>query len=155
MEYKIVEHDERYFLGVEFQGGVSLDSNPKLGQLWNEFLGEDIKLIKKDMLLDKFIGLECYPPDFNESKTYDYFALVETKELVKQPGFVSKKLPKGKYISFVIKFDEITTERIKVYKYIAENKIHYHPGFDIEDYLEGQDYRTSGAILQFSLLLEE
>ncbi len=81
--------------------------------------------------------------------------MLETKELVKKDGFVSKKLPKGKYIEFEINFDNLHDEMQKVYQYVKENNLTIHYGFDYEDYLKGQDYNKDDAILNFVLKLEE
>ena len=155
MNYKISEYETRYYVGVEYEGGVKSGSNPNLGELWNVFLKEDLTLLMDVPNYEKFIGLECYPPDFKESKNYDYYALLETKELVKKPGFTSKKLPKGKYIEFEIQFDTIHDEIQNVYQYIRDNNLVIHYGFDYEDYIKGQDYDSNGAILNFVLKLEE
>ena len=155
MKFKTEEYESRFFIGVEYAGGVKPGSNPKLGQLWDDFLTDDIKLLKDVPSKDKFIGLECYPPDFKETKTFDYFALLETIELVKKAGFTSKKLPKGSYVLFEINFDQIHDEIQRVYKYIKENNLNIHYGFDYEDYIIGQDYTKPGAILNFALKLEE
>jgi predicted transcriptional regulator YdeE len=155
MNYKISEYKTRFFIGVEYEGGVKSGSNPKLGELWNIFLSEDLKLLIDVPNYEKFIGLECYPPDFKDLKTFDYYALLETKELVKKDGFVSKKLPKGKYIEFEINFDNLHDEMQKVYQYVKENNLTIHYGFDYEDYLKGQDYNKDDAILNFVLKLEE
>ena len=155
MKHKIAEFEERYFIGIEYEGGVKSGEQTKLGQLWDDFLREDIKLLKDVPNKDKFIGLECYPPDFRETKTFDYYALLETNELVKKDGFSSKKLPKGKYILFEIEFDNIHDEIQKVYKHVKDNHVNIHYGFDYEDYLQGQDYTKTGAILNFAFKLEE
>jgi len=155
MKFITKEFDERFFIGIEYQGGVKPGDSPKFGQLWDGFLREDIKLLKDVPNKNKFIGLECYPPDFRETKTYDYYALLETNDLVKKDGFTSKKLPKGTYVLFEINFDQIHDEIQKVYKHVKENNMNIHYGFDYEDYLLGQDYTKPGAILNFCLKLEE
>lgn len=155
MKFITKEFNERFFIGIEYEGGVKPGDTPKLGQLWDVFLREDIKLLKEVPNKDKFIGLECYPPDFRETKTFDYYALLETNELVKKNGFSSKKLPKGTYVLFEINFDNIHDEIQEVYKYVKENSMNIHYGFDYEDYLLGQDYTKPGAILNFALKLEE
>jgi len=153
MKYKTMEFENRYFIGIEYPGGVQPGSDPKFGQLWDDFLGEDIKLLSDVTHKNKFIGLECYPPDFKETKTFDYYALLETNELVKKDGFSSKKLPKGTYILFEITFDDIRDQIQNVYKYIRENNINIHYGFDYEDYLQEEDYTKSGAVLNFCVKL--
>lgn len=155
MNYKICEYETRFYIGVEYQGGVKNGITPKIQELWNDFLNEDLKLLISVPNYEKFIGLECYPPDFNESRNFDYFALLETKELVRKPGFISKKLPKGTYIEFKVNFDDIHTEIQRVYQYVKENGIKIHYGFDYEDYIKGQDYYEENAILNFVLKLDE
>lgn len=155
MKFTTKEFEERFFIGVEYEGGVKPGDAPKFGQLWDDFLKEDIKLLIDVSDKNKFIGLECYPPDFKESRIFDYFALLETNELVKRDGFTSKKLPKGTYVLFEIHFDEIHDEIQQVYQYVKEHNMNIHYGFDYEDYLEGQDYTKPGAILNFALKLEE
>ncbi len=153
MEHFIKEYEERYFIGIEHVNGVTHGNFSGYGKLWSVFLEEDIKLLNKDKILNKFIGLECYPPDFMDTKTFDYFALAETKELFFQPGFTSKKLPKGTYILYPINFDDIVNEIKKVYQDIRARKENIHMGFDYEDYLIDQDYTKEGAKLNFALLL--
>ena len=155
MKYTIIDFDERYFIGIEYQGGISPNSNPQIGSFWSDFLEEDIKLIIDIPNHNKFIGLECYPPDFKESRVFDYYALLQTKELSKRDGFVSKKLPKGKYISFEVEFDEIHDEIQRVYRFIKSEGINIHFGFDYEDYLQTEDYTKEGAKINFVLKLEE
>lgn len=155
MKYTTKEFEERYFIGVEYPGGVLAGSPPKLGQLWDDFLRDDLELLIDVPNKDKFIGLECYPPDFKETRTFDYFALLETNELVKKDGFTSKKLPKGTYVLFEISFDNIHNDIQEVYNYVKETNMNIHYGFDYEDYIKGQDYTKEGAILNFALKLEE
>ena len=155
MNYKITEYETRFFIGVEYQGGVKSGANQKLGDLWNSFLNEDLQLLIDVPNFEKFIGLYCYPPDFKESRNMDYYALLETKDLVRKDGFVSKKLPKGKYLEFSIKFDNLHDEIQRVYKYVKDNGLNIHYGFDYEDYIKGQDYDKDNAILNFALKLEE
>ena len=156
MKYEVKDYKERYFAGIEFEGGITLGSKVDLPKLWDEFLNdvlEEIPLRKKGFHM---IGLECYPPDFMESKVFDYYALVETESLVKSTdNYVTKKLPKGKYICFEVGFDTLKDDIHKVYAYIKEHKVKVHKGFDFEEYLEGQKYYESGAILNFSFLLDE
>lgn len=155
MKNEIKEYNTRYFIGVEYEGGIKPNVKPKIDQLWQDFLGEDIKLLQHINTLDHFIGLECYPPDFKTSYELDYYAMIETPEHVELPGFVSKKLPSGTYICFVIEFDDIATEIQACYKYVKHNQIRVHYGFDYEDYISGQDYTKPGARLHFCLLLED
>ncbi len=155
MKHIIQEYPERYYIGIELENGFALGENNRIGELWDSFLQDDIHLLPNDMKTTSFIGLECYPPDFMETKRFDYFAMMQTPVLIKQNGFATKKLPAGRYISFEIPFDHIVDSIHNCYKYIQEKGIKVHMGFDFEDYLEGQDYRREGAILHFSLLLEK
>lgn len=155
MKYEIRDFEERYFAGIEFDGGVTLGENEKIPKLWDKFLNdvlEDIPSRKKGFPV---IGLECYPPDFMETKVFDYYALVETEGLVKSnDDYVTKKLPKGKYISFEVSFDKLREDIKSVYKYIKEHNVKVHKGFDFEEYLEEEKYYESGAVLYFSFLLD-
>lgn len=154
MKYTFKEKKERFFIGLEYEGGVSLEGNNDFGDVWHDLFDEKMIFLDNIETTNNFIGLECYPPDFKESKTFDYYALVETKKLEKVEGFISKKLPKGKYICFRIKFDEAKDEIRKVYNYIKENDIKVHMGFDYEQYLDNEKYDEKGAVLDFCLLLE-
>ncbi len=156
MEYKVKEYEVRYFAGIEYEGGVQPNEPHSIPDLWDSLFHTHLSNITNIKQPSKFIGLECYPPDMMESNVFDYFALVQTYDLIEESEkIVTKKLPKGKYISFPIKFDDISNEIQKVYKYIKENNINVHYGFDFEDYLEGENYSGSGAMLHFSMLLEE
>ncbi len=155
MKHIIKHYEERYFIGVEVEGGVDFDSLASIQTLWDTFLTEDMKLIADAPITTKCIGLECYPPDFMETRSFDYFALVQTERLIHRDGFVSKKLPAGNYISFPIEFDHIRDGIQRVYNYLRDQDIAVHMAFDFEDYLEEQDYTKPGAILHFSFLLEE
>ena len=156
MKYEVKDFNERYFAGIEYEGGVTLGDIRNLPKLWDKFLNdvlEEIPLRKKGFPM---IGLECYPPDFMESKTFDYYALVETEGLIENNNnYVTKKLPKGKYISFEVGFDTLEEDIRKVYKYIKEHNVKVHKGFDFEEYLEDQKYYEAAAILNFSFLLDE
>ncbi|QMS85974.1 GyrI-like domain-containing protein [Candidatus Xianfuyuplasma coldseepsis] len=154
MKYSIKEYPERYFIGIELEGGVHHSSADKIPLLWESFF-DDMKLLDQSKLQDKFIGLECYPPDFRETKTFDYYTMIQTSELVEQDGFVSKKLPAGSYISFEILFRDITNQIHACYEYVKEHNINVHMGFDFEDYLNDQDYTNADdSVLHFSMLLE-
>lgn len=155
MKYITREFPERYYIGVEYEGGITPGKPNKIGDLWSVFFNEDMKLLNGVELIDEYIGLECYPPDFKETRQLDYYAMAQTKELVKIDGFSSKKLPEGKYISFEVQFDNLYNEIQQVFNYMKENDINAHMGFDFEEYINGQDYMKDGAILYFSLLLED
>jgi len=155
MKYIITEYPERYYIGIELENGFTLGENNRIGTLWDEFLGDGMTLLNDVETLHDFIGLESYPPDFMETKRFDYFALVQTPTLIEEPGFVSKKLPAGKYLSFEIPFTNITDEIHKCYQYAKEHQFKIHMGFDFEDYLKGEDYGKPGAILHFTFLLED
>jgi len=156
MKYKVKDLDERYFAGIEFEGGIALGEKNKRRKLWDKFLNDVLKEIPSRKDGFPVIGLECYPPDFKETKVFDYYALVETKGLIqKSEKYVTKKLPKGKYICFEVGFDTLKEDIKEVYKYIKEHNVKIHKGFDFEEYLDNQKYYEDGAILNFSFLLEE
>ena len=155
MKYEVKDYNERYFAGIEFEGGVTLGQTDKIPKLWNKFLNDVLEEIPSRKKGFPVIGLECYPPDFMETKVFDYYALVETEGLIDNSDkYVTKKLPKGKYICFEVGFDTLKDDIQKVYKYIKEHNVKIHKGFDFEEYLEGQKYYETGAILNFSFLLE-
>lgn len=158
MEYKVKDYETRYFAGLELKGGINANSNDKLKipALWDEFFEKYVPNIPDKNEPHKFIGLEIYPVDFMETKNFDYVAMVETKTLIEGKGeIVTKKLPKGKYISFPIKFDDIIVECGKVYKYVEGKKLNVHMGFDVEDYLVTQDYTKKGQTMHLTFLLKE
>ena len=143
MEYKVKDYETRYFAGIEYEGGVVPNEPHTIPQLWDDLFHSHLATISDIKNPNKFIGLECYPPDFKETKTFDYFALVETNTLIESTETIStKKLPAGKYISFPIRFSNIPQDIHKVYQYIKENDIKVNRGFDFEDYLEDQDYSS-------------
>lgn len=154
MKYIVRDYDDRFFIGLEHIPSIQNGNTNEIPALWDTFLKKAYPELNQNTLKHRFIGLECYPPDFMETKEFDYFALVETNNLIEEKGFVSKKLPKGKYISFEITFDNIHEEIKNVYQYIKEHKVDVHFGFDFEEYLEDQDYTKEGAILYFTLKLE-
>ncbi len=158
MEYIIKDFETRYFAGLELDGGVNANSSDKLKipALWDDFFKKYVQNIPDKTEPHKFIGLEIYPYDFMETKNFDYYAMIETNTLIEGRGeIVTKKLPKGKYISFPIKFDDITNEVGKVYKFMETQDLKVHMGFDVEDYLVTQDYSKKGQILHMMFLLEE
>lgn len=153
MKYIVRDYKERYYLGLEHVPTIKAGTTHQIQELWQRFLGEVYPTLNKAELHNNFIGLECYPPDFYETKEFDYFTLVESKFLIKMDGFVSKKLPKGKYVSFEIEFDDLYNEIQNVYQYIKEHKMNVHFGFDYEDYIKDQNYSEKGAKLYFTLML--
>jgi hypothetical protein len=100
----------------------------------------------------KYIGLEMYRFDFLESKTMDYFALVEIEKLfeIDDDEVVTKKLPKGRYISFSIDGSKLKDEVEKVYKYIEDEQINIHLGFDVKEYFFA-DEDNDHMLLSFKL----
>lgn len=153
MKFIKKEYEERYFIGVELEGGIDFESQPQINELWHEFMNNDLKLLGNVDMMNQFIGLECYPPDMMETKKFDYYAMVQVEKLIKHPGFVTKKLPKGTYINFQVEFDRLHDEIQQVYAYIKEQKINVHMGFDVELYTPGVDYSKPGATLFFSFML--
>lgn len=157
MKYIVRDFEKRYFAGIEMPGGIRSDAEvKKIGDLWNTFFNEVESSIQSKVGNGNYIGLECYPPFFEEEGVFDYYALVETHEKEEVTGnVITKKLPKGKYISFQIEFDDISVQIKEVYKYIQDNNIKIHPTFDYEEYIEGENYMEKGAKLYISFLLEE
>lgn len=154
MEHFERYYEERYFIGIEFAGGVTPDKIDKIPSLWEEFMS-DLSLLKPLPLKRKFIGLECYPPDFKDVWEMEYYAMVQTESQVEHSGFVTKKLPKGNYLHFNISFDHLRDDIQNVYAYLKEHQIKFHKTFDYEEYLEDEDYSKSGARLNFCFLLDE
>lgn len=154
MKHNIKQYKERYFIGIEYEGGITADQIHSIPTLWEDFM-RDIQLLQDAPLKQKYIGLECYPPDFRDSQTMDYYAMVETSELIERDGFVSKRLPAGSYIRFEIEFDQLTTDIPKAYQYLKDHQIRYHNMFDYEDYCADQDYSQPGATLYISFLLDK
>lgn len=155
MKFVKREFPERYFIGVEYEGGLQHGVPHKIPALWDVFLREDIKLLHNDDIIQQFIGLECYPPDFMETHSIDYYAMVQTKTKVEQAGFVTKKLPAGTYVSFEIQMDNLMNDIQRVYEYVKQHQYKIHYGFDFEEYLMTEDYTKPGAILYFSMMLEQ
>ena len=158
MKYFIKDYDTRYFAGIEFPEGVRLqtDDNKKIPDLWDKFFNKYNQTIDGQVEPNHYIGLECYPFDFMESKVFDYFVLAETKDLLEiNDELVTKKLKKGRYICFPIRFDQITSEIKKVYEFIKKENIKVHMGFDYEDYIPEENYSEPEAILNFCFLLDE
>ncbi len=158
MEYTIKDFETRYFAGIELADGISVNSNDKakIPELWNKFINKYLPEIENVMEPQKFIGLEIYPFDFMETKNFYYYAMVQTEKLIESKGeIVTKKLPKGKYISFPIKFDDIINEIGRVYAYIDKEGLNVHMGFDCEDYMATEDYTKKGATLNMTFLMEE
>ncbi|MCF7926726.1 MAG: effector binding domain-containing protein [Candidatus Izimaplasma sp.] len=153
MNYKKKQYDVRYFIGIEYEGGIEVNEEEDTNRLWQDFKNEDIVLLDNLKEPKHFIGLQCYPPDFDEVKTYDYYAMVETNGLDKQAGFTTKKLPAGTYIQFKMKKENINEETKKVYQFIEDRGINIHYGFDYEDY-EVADTEDDEIEIYFSLLLE-
>ncbi|MBU1019822.1 MAG: GyrI-like domain-containing protein [Firmicutes bacterium] len=156
MKYVINDYPERYFAGIEYPNGVELNQQVEIQKIWVEFLEISKEKIAQKKNPLKFIGLECYPPDFMDIKVFDYYALVETDGLIEgNEEIITKRLPKGRYICFEISFDDLQNEIKRVYKYLQEQKIRVHKSFDIEDYLISENYGEKGAKLNFSFLLDE
>jgi len=157
VKYEIKEFDTRYFAGIEHPNGVDISlKQMDLQKTWTELFKVHPEKIENKVEPNNFIGLECYPPDFMDEKVFDYYAMVQTKELVHGiDGIVTKKLPKGKYVQFEIEFGNLKEEIQKVYRYVKDNEMKINNGFDFEQYIDGQDYSNSDAILLFCFLLIE
>ncbi len=159
MKYVINEYPTRYYAGIELIGGLSANSDDyqKIPKLWDDFKEVYLPDIPKQKRPKNFIGLEIYRIDFMESKKMDYFALVEINDLFEcnDDEIVTKKLPKGRYISFTISNDDLLNEVERVYKFIEEERINIHLGFDVKEYLSDQNYRNFGAKLLLTFKLED
>lgn len=153
MKYIIKDYPERYYLGIEHLGGIKVGIPNTISKTWDEFFEKDYKFIEDVKDGGKFIGLECYPMDFLESKELDYFVLCEVTSIVHKEGFISKKIPAGRYMCFSINYSNIPKEIAKVHKYIKDNNIKVSYSFDYEEYLSSQDYTKKGSILNFCLKL--
>lgn len=155
MKYRIESYATRYFIGVEKQGGILLGNEENIETLWEEFIAEDITLLKNLVKPIHYIGLDCYPPDFKDEKRFDYFVMAEVNSKEKQPGFVLKKLPEGRYMIFEIPNEQVQNQIRKVYQYVKENKISVHMGFDYEDFSSANKFFDTSSTLEFALLLNE
>jgi len=159
MKYVINEYPTRYYAGIELIGGLRVNSDDyqKIPKLWDDFKEIYLEDIPKQKRPKNFIGLEMYQIDFMESKKMDYFAMVEISDLFdcEDDEIVTKKLPAGKYISFTISNDDLLNEVEKVYKYIEEEQISIHLGFDVKEYDSNQNYRNYGVQLLLTFKLEE
>ena len=157
MKYFIKEYETRYFAGIEFPEGVSsIKDVKKIPELWNQLFNMNPDEIPDKTNPEHYIGLEIYPFDFQETKTFYYYAMVRTNGLIDATdSIVTKKLKAGRYICFPIEFDRIKEEIQKVYQYIKQENIKVHMGFDYEDYLVEENYRIPGAIVNFCLLLDQ
>lgn len=159
MKYIIKEYETRYFAGIELIGGLRVNTNDydKIPSLWDDFKEIYLKDIPNKTIPNCFIGLEMYRFDFLESRTMDYFALVEIDRLFNIEGdeLITKKLPKGSYISFTINHDNMMDEVERVYEYLKRERINIHLGFDVKEYLVDEDYTSSGAKMLLTFKLEE
>ena len=159
MKYIIRDMNTRYFAGIELIGGLRVNSDDyqKIPGLWDDFKDMYLSLIPNKVIPNTVIGLEMYRFDFMESKTMDYFALVEIDELFdnNDEDIVTKKLPKGSYISFKIEHDELLNEVEKVYEFVKRERINVHLGFDVKEYLPTENYKEKGAKLNLLFKLEE
>ena len=159
MKYIVRDYKTRYFAGIELIGGLKVDSDDyaKIPGLWDDLRELYLHEIHNKIFPHNLIGLEMYRFDFLESKTMDYFALVEIKELENFEGeeIVTKKLPKGRYISFKIDHDSLMEEVERVYEYVKQERINIHLGFDVKEYIPEEDYKTQGAKLYLTFKLEE
>ena len=160
MEYIVKDYETRYYAGIELIGGFKIgsDDQKKIPGLFEELENVYLSDIpsKKEPL--SFVGLEMYRFDFMESKMVDYFALVETKGLVdleEEDNLVTKKLPKGKYIMFPIKKEQMANQIKKVYRYVEEEEINVHLGFHVELYEHNNKSHFNNEKLYLCFKLEE
>ena len=158
MKYKVEDYNERYYAGVKLPMGIAVEDtdNEEVPQLWGKLISEVLDKIPNVSKPNKFIGLECFDQDFKKTKRFDYFAMVQTETFLESNEyFVTKKLPKGRYISFDILFDEMDEDMNKCHEYIENNDIEVDEGFDFSEYLIGVNYSESNALLHFTFLLKE
>lgn len=156
MNLIIKEYPERYFAGIAFEGGVHVDTEDllRIPTVWQTFFHETLPRILQTTEEPHFIGLEVYPSDFLKTRIFDYLAMVETKEIVRIPGVVTKTIPAGKYISFELSFDHLVEGIHQSYQYLNDNHIPYDRSFDFEDYLNDQNYSLKDQRLYFSIRVE-
>lgn len=159
MKYVIKDMEKRYFAGIELIGGLRVNSNDylKIPELWDDFREIYLSSIPNKIVPHSFIGLEMYRFDFMESKTMDYFALVEIDSLFESTDeeIITKKLPKGSYISFRIDHDDLLNEVERVYEFVKRERINVHLGFDVKEYLPTENYKENGAKLNLLFKLED
>ncbi len=156
MKYVFKDYDIRYFAGIKLPNGIAVEDtdNEAVPTLWNRLVSEVLHHIPNMIHPNKFIGLECFSPDFKETRRFDYYALVQTESFVdNEEHFVAKKLPKGKYICFEILFNNLDEEIRKCHNYIQSNNIKVNTEFDYTEYLDGEDYSNEKAKVHFSFLL--
>ncbi|MGE4571571.1 MAG: GyrI-like domain-containing protein [Candidatus Izemoplasmatales bacterium] len=159
MEYIVKDFETRYYAGIEMIGGFKIgsDDHLKLPGLWEELENLYMSEIPNKITPLRFIGLEIYRFDFMESKTVDYYAMVQTDGLVEvdEENLVTKKLPKGKYIMFPINKKDLKNEIKKVYKYVENEDLNVHLGFHVEDYQDESGSHFNNQKLYLSFKLEE
>ena len=156
MKYKKFYQDDRYFAGIEHHTEITFGELEDVNDTWSKMLGG----LQKEVLMKtephQMIGLNCNSIDYDETNKVTYYALVETIDLIKQKDFiVTKKIPKGNYISFDIEYDNLGLERKRVYDYCKTEGIKVHKGFDYEHYISGQRYSEKGAIVTLCLMIED
>ncbi len=155
MKYTILEFEERYFAGCGIE--VVFDSDICPGSTWDTLHSGVKQRIVGAKVPHKYIGLECYPPDFPDSGGFDYYALIEIEQDAVQKeedDIITKKVPGGKYICFEASLDTIAEDIQGAYKYCKDNDIKIHYGFDFEDYMD-PSYNSDDIPLRFCIKLEE
>ncbi|MDA3931096.1 MAG: effector binding domain-containing protein [Tenericutes bacterium] len=158
MKYIVKDFDTRYFAGIELLGGfkINSDDQKKIPGLWEEFENVYLDDIPQKIEPMRYIGLEIYRFDFMETKTVDYYAMVETDGLIEvEENLVTKKLPKGKYVMFPIKKADIKNEIKKVYRYVENEDMNVHLGFHVEDYHNEEESHFNNEMLYLSFKLED
>lgn len=157
MKYIIKEYDTRYFAGIELIGGFKIgsDGQKKVPELWKDLDSlylNDISNIKEPL---SRVGLEIYRYDFMESKMVDYYAMVQTNDLIEvDDTLVTKKLPRGKYILFPIAKEKVYSEIKNVYKFVENQNFNVHLGFHIEIF-DDNGLNTNEKTMYISFKLDE
>jgi predicted transcriptional regulator YdeE len=122
----------RYFIGIEHDHPLPMThkEDSHVGPLFRrlEAWEEDINHLE---IPKNYLGLACYPPKILDLDTFDYFALLQVRELedVGKP-LVQKKLPQGQYLEVSTNFKDLRTTIEEVYEYIKKEQMDIHEGFD-------------------------
>jgi predicted transcriptional regulator YdeE len=150
MDYKIFSFEERYFAGIMMEYYPGSEKTPV--DLWDEFHHQYLSLVKHPTNPIKYIGFEQYGPDFNETRQFDYHAMiqVDTKDVQEEP-LVVKKLPAGEYICFPATLETLHEDIQASYDYVKEHNIDIHYSFDYEDY----DHLGDTLVVRFCMRIKK
>lgn len=152
MQYSYCTFPERTFAGLV--KNVQLDNIPCLGEFWDLFFSSKIQGITGIKEPKKFIGLEVYPDNIEEVRSFDYHVLVEVSEIDQLDEYVVRTVPSGKYICFETSLDTLVKDIHASYQYVKDNDIKIEEGFDFEDYMP-MDYNDDEVPLRFCLKIAE